>query len=71
MRGSITICDLAEAISAFTERESVVRPMITAVSGLKFLRIAGEAKKSAACAIALGNESGSSAITGQFKSAAI
>ena len=71
MRGSITICDLAEAIRAFIERESVVRPMITTVSGLKFLRIEGEAKKSAACAIAAGKESGSSAMTGQLRSAAI
>ena len=49
----------------------MVRPMMTAVSGLKFLRIAGAAKKSAACDIAAGKESGSSAITGQFRSAAI
>ena len=42
--------------------------MITTDSGVKFLRIAGEAKKRAACEIASGNESGSSAITGHSKS---
>ena len=71
MRGSITICDFAEAIRALMERDSVVRPITTTDSGAKFFRIAGEAKKSAACEIASGKESGSSAITGQCRSAAI
>ena len=53
------------------ERDSVVRPITTTDSGAKFFRIAGEAKKSAACEIASGKESGSSAITGQCRSAAI
>ena len=35
--------------------------------GIRVLRISGEAKKIEACAIASGNESGSSAITGQPK----
>ena len=53
------------AIKVLTLRESVVRPIITTVSGFTSLRILVEVRNMLACAVALSNESGSSAITGQ------
>jgi len=55
----------AWAIKELTLRESVVRPIITTVSGFTSLRIFVEVRKILVWAVALSKESGSSAITGQ------
>ncbi|CAB5076997.1 unannotated protein [freshwater metagenome] len=55
----------ANLMSAFTERDKVVRPITIATCGINTLRISCDVKKTEACATASGNESGSSAITGQ------
>ena len=60
IRGSIRNVARAEFINAFTERERVVLPITITVSGARSLAITVEVKKRLACALALGNVSGSS-----------
>ena len=64
-RGSITMTFLARAMSALIERERVVRPTTTTVSGARSSEIVFEVKKTLACEIAPSKVRGSSEITGQ------
>ena len=65
VRGSTTYSIGLNLIKAFIERERVVRPITRTDCGIKVLLISCEVKKTEACAIASGNDKGSSAITGQ------
>ena len=65
IRGSITISLRALLMNALMERERVVRPITTTVSGTKSSAMARDVRKMLACEIAFSKVSGSSAITGQ------
>ena len=65
IRGSITKVARANLISAFTERDKVVRPITITVSGAKSFAIVVEVRKRLACAFVLGKVKGSSLKIGQ------
>ena len=61
----MTISFRAVLINALIERESVVRPITTTVSGAKSSAMVFDVRNTLAWEIASSNVSGSSAITGQ------